>query len=347
MAETGWRRVDSFSSGEVQAREWVDNFVRTNNNLRINGLRSEWRATVGGSDSNVWTRTYLNGVERIYKHYGNPSWGAWSVFYGDQAWFDITVGANDTTIYTSTSWGDYSGAWNNGDRNIAIPALGSPTVIKPSTTVATDTSITVNTGTGANWGANATADWWRIEYKEASSSTWLNLGNKTGTVTNITVEIPNLKTNTRYDIRTRMRNGGGKEAVSSTESKTTLANATSSVKEILAANFIINVKPAQGRDATSARVNYRKKGDATWLDTEAKAGNDVDIDVTGLLPSTQYEYRVEVITTAGSWFSEVSELTTLPAAKLVYPDGTVKNAIPWAIHPNGDKKMLDVKLIKE
>lgn len=349
MAETGWRRIESFASGEIQSREWVDNFVRTNNNLRINGLRSEWRATVGGNHSGVWTRTYLNGVERVYKHYGNPSWGAWNVFYGDQAWFDISVGANDTTIYTSTSWGAYDGAWNNGDRNIAIPALGSPSVVKPTLTTRGDKSLTINTSTGSNWGANANNDggWWRTEYKEGSSSTWLNLGNKSGNVTNNTVNIPNLKSNTTYNVRTRMRNGGGKESVSSNMNATTIANAVGTIKEILAANFIANIKPTQGQFETTAYVQYRKKGDTSWIGSENKVGADVDINVIGLLPSNIYEYRFAVDTEAGTWVSGISELTTLPAAKLVYPDGTVKNAIPWAIYPNGDKKMLDVKLIKE
>lgn len=344
MAETGWRRIDSYYSGEVQANEYFSSITRSNNTITINGLRSQWRVTIAGNDTNVWTRTYFNGAERQYTHYGNPSWGAWNIKYGNQTTFSINVGANDTQARTSTTWGDYSGSWNNGDAWFNIPALGAPSGMSVSTSLVSDTTARLHSNV-ASWGANATAgSGARLEYKTQASSSWTNLAwNDPGTHSR---DVTGLTPNTQYNLRNHAVNGGGKSNNGATINFYTLANATETSKAILATTASFVLAASQGVRATTAKIQYHKQGDATWIDSPTGGGATPAIDIDGLLPNTTYDYRLAVTTSDGTWTGAEAAFTTLPAGKIIYSDGTTKNAIPHIITPGNPATMVDVEVIQ-
>ena len=348
----------SGNSFALQNYFFAENITRVNNTVHVGRANTGFRAVrwagswISFNDSRATAvkhempRYTLRQDEQVLGsgNYINVNQEYW----GNEKSYSFNVDMNATSVEVASGFWHGQDYWRTGW--IAIPALGNPASIPaPSLKSRVDTSITINTGSGMNWGTNGngTDGWWRIEHREVGVTAWTNGANQSGNVGNRDFTISGLKSNTSYEVRTRMRNGGGKEGEGAVATLTTLANATYGDPELSAAYFTVNVKPAQGRDATTSYIQYRKTGETSWLNSPKVAGSDVNVTVSGLLPNTAYDYRIAVETTAGTWFSPILALTTLPAAKVVHDDGTVKNAIPWAIYPNGDKKMLDVKLIKE
>ena len=323
------------------------NTSRTNNTVYFTGTRAiiqyiresgSWGSFTYGSG---WTWRLQVGGQRAQ----NSASGTRSVNqqdWGSYADFSVGVGMNDTgyTGYVSAWFAGDGETWTGG-LGISIPALGAPA---GNTTFdsRTDTTLKVRNDV-TTWGANATSGSvrsYRADNSGFSGQTYI------GTSDNALVTHSGLSPNTRYWFRGWADNGGGKSAYMSTIDATTLANASETSKNVQATTVDFILAVAQGYRTTTAKVQYRKTGDTTWIDSPTGAGGTPSIAVTGLLPSTQYDYRLIVTTTDGTWEGATSTFTTLPAAKIVMPDGTVKNAIPHVIQPGGTAEMVQVKVIQ-
>lgn len=239
------------------------------------------------------------------------------------------------------------GAWFSGDgetfanHTLYFGVASAPSGMWVSSSAVTDTTANLY-GNVDYWGDYSSAgSGMRIEYWKTGSGV-INLPFNTGG--SHTQSVTGLTPNSEYNVRNYASNGSGVGANGGPALFYTLANATETSKNVQAATiaFVLNV--AQGARATTAKIQYRKVGSATWLDSPTGAGGTPTITVSGLLPSTQYEYRRSVTTSDGTWTGATETATTLPAAKLIMPDGTVKNAIPRTILADGTVDMKKVKI---
>jgi hypothetical protein len=211
-----------------------------------------------------------------------------------------------------------------------------------SASAVTDTTANLY-GNVDYWGDYSSAgSGMRIEYWKTGSGV-INLPFNTGG--SHTQSVTGLTPNSEYNVRNYASNGSGVGANGGPALFYTLANATETSKNIQAATIAFTLAVAQGARTTTAKIQYKKTGDATWLDSPTGAGGTPTITVSGLLPSTSYDYRRVVTTSDGTWTGSTSTATTLPAAKLIMPDGTVKNAIPRTILGDGTVSMKKVKIL--
>lgn len=350
MAWTGDTSTGAFfNTGYGIARIWGGieyNVSRTNNTVYFTSTRARvryvresgsWTSFTYGSG---WTwRMHVNGQRTQNSASGTRSVD--NTDWGSSVSFNFGVGANDTSVtgYVSAWFAGDGETWTGG-LGISIPALGSPAG-NTYFNSRTDTSLNVRNDV-TTWGANATAGSvrsYRADNSGFTGQTYI------GTSDNANVNHTGLTPNTRYWFRGWADNGGGKSAYMSTIDAVTLSNATETSKEILATSVSFLLAVAQGYRTTSGFVQYRKQGDVSWIDSATGAGATPTVDITGLLPNTIYEYRLAVTTTDGTWTGDTLTLTTLPAGKLIYPNGDVKNAIPRLVYPNGDVEMVNINLV--
>lgn len=208
----------------------------------------------------------------------------------------------------------------------------------------TDTSARLGAKHDNNGRGTSSAN--RNYYRLDNTGSWSQTADNSGT--GWKYRTVTLLSNRMYGYFSRHWNNNGDTADTSTATFVTLANASESAKDILATTVAFSLNVSQGYYTTTAKVQYRKKGDTTWLDSGTGSGATPTINVAGLLPNTIYEYRLVVTTTAGTWEGSVQELTTLPAGKLVMPDGSVKNAITRLVFPDGTPTvMANINLIRE
>jgi hypothetical protein len=240
------------------------------------------------------------------------------------------------------------GAWFSGDpetfanHTLYFGAAGAPSGMWVSASAVTDTTANLY-GNVDYWGDYSSAgSGMRIEYWQEGQGV-VNLAYNTGG--SHTRSVTGLTPNAKYNLRNYANNGSGVGANGGPISFYTLSNVTETSKNVQAATADFVVTVAQGVRATTAKVQYRKVGDTTWIDSATSASGTPTLQATGLLPSTDYEYRYAVTTSDGTNTQSTSTFTTLPAAKLIMPDGSVKNAIPRTILPDGTVTMKKVKIL--
>lgn len=353
MANTSYQNnirtttIGGWSFGFDARTEW-SNVTRNNNTIAINGLRTRMRVnsgSVGASFSGVGVDVHTDapsGTRRRNAGLGSGTYTRGQNYPGSAGNYSgIGVSANSVNISSRSGVTVNGGTGWTGPQNIDIPALGAP-VGTTYLNSQTDTSINVRNDV-TNWGANATAGSVRSYIADNSGFTGQTY---LSTTDNANVNHTGLLPNTRYWFRGWADNGGGKSNYMTTINTATLANATETSKDVLATTVDFVLAVSQGYRTTTAKVQYRKQGDPTWLDSPDGAGGTPTIAVSGLLPNTIYEYRLAVTTTDGTWVGSTGTFTTMPAGKLVMPDGSVVNAIPRVVMPDGEVKMVNVNLVE-
>lgn len=272
------------------------------------------------------------------------SYGTGRKYVGDvyETWhgsWDIGVGVDQTSmeLNAGAAYGGDGVSWAGG-LWISVPSVGYPAG-NTAFDSRTDTTLAVRNDV-TTWGANATAGdvrSYRADNSAFTGQTYI------ATTDNALVTHTGLTPNKEYWFRGWSSNGAGRTAYHGTITAVTLSNNTITTTTVEAVTIRVQGTAVTGKYTPTTKLQYRKVGDASWIDTAGMDGGTFDITVTGLLPSTDYEYRTVVTTTAGSKTGDTNTATTLPAAKLVYPDGTVKNAVPHLIRPDGSVEMVQVK----
>lgn len=353
MAATGYANnvrttnIGGWNFGFDVQIEW-DSITRTNNTIGVNGMRS-WVRVNSGSQGNTASGIALDG------HYDLPdgtrrrnqqlatNWARGNSFATGKDWFDVGVGADATSV-SSRAHVSVNGGSGSATFSLPIPSLGSPTGSSINASNRAVTTATLNASL-TGWGANATAgDGQRIEYKKNADSPWVNLAFSTSL--SHSRNLTGLIANTRYNARTWANNGGGKSANSSTIDFYTLPQAsTIGTISVQATTAIVPTTQATGGGAYTITKQYRyRKGTDAWSNWTTFTGNNINL--SGLLPSSEYEVVTRSTTTAGTTEGTSKKFTTLPAVELIYPDGTKKNAIPYLIYPDGARQQVEVKLIR-
>lgn len=339
--------VSGYTFG-LQSATNVDSIDRTDNRVYVYGANVRVKVTgpSGGyfSGFNVYGAYSLpqgsTREERNYLANGGSTGQEWG---SEEKNFNFTVGANDTgtTTNNGAAFASDGMSWAGG-QTIDIPNLGTPDGTTYFVSSTTNSIVARNNVT--TWGAYGTANLNRIYYSSTdtvpdTNDSYVNVSD------NVDKTITGLAHNTKYYFTGYQSNGGGKAAYSNTVSGVTNSEVyEAGTVDIQAVSYsVTDAKAYAGHYTNNNKIQYRKKGDTTWIDSDTVQGDTFSITITGLLPSTTYERRFVNTTTAGTTTNGIYEFTTLPAAKLVMPNGTVLNAIPRVVHPNGTVKMVKVK----
>lgn len=322
----------------------VTSISRTNNTIYINNLSTTVRINSGSAGISFYGYTVRgygelpNNTSRVNASLGSGTFNRGSSYTTSSVDFSTTVSSTATSVSVQAGVNVNGGSGWGSVQSFSIPALGAPTGLSVSTTSRTTTTVNLNAVVGS-WGTNATAGTGcRIEWKLNSASTWTNEAYSTSL--SHTRSKSGLTPNTRYNLRSYAKNGGGKTANSSTINFDTLSSTYSAgVIDITPVSYTVkNVRVYQGQNATSTKLQYRVKGNSTWLETGTKAGDNFTISITGLTPNTTYERRFVTTTSAGTTTNAIYEFVTKPGIKIVHPGGTVQDAIPRIIYPDGTIK---------
>jgi hypothetical protein len=193
-----------------------------------------------------------------------------------------------------------------------VPIFG--TINCGNTTNLISTSLVTSTTIG--WSLLSGADNYDVDYKLATSSTWINAATKT---TTNSVNISGLVSNSTYDYRVRANCTAGAGPFSYAQFKTLQACDTVTG---LASSSITStgatLKWTALSGAASYDVDYQIFGAATWTISISKT-TALTISLTGLTSSTRYSYRVRANCTnnpvAGSYTqAEFSTLAICPSS---------------------------------
>lgn len=304
--------------------------------------------TSNGSRSGTWDYWLnVNGGRVATNSFGGTHSG-WQTVVDSGYWHGRDANGNGSA--SAQGWGDvFYGSGDTGG-SIGLTRIGrAPNIVGNTADQITDTSVRLGTEIG-DYG-NGTSAAARMYYKTPEASGWTQTSDQNDVAGYNYWTITGLVSNQKYYRLARWWNNNGDTSdlpnpyPNESYVFVTLANATSSISNILATTATINAVPKQGHYATNTKVQYRKAGDTAWIDTSEQLGASPSFNLSGLLPNTTYEYRLAVRTTAGTWNQAVQTFTTLPAGKLIYPNGDVKNAIPRLVYPNGDVDMININLV--
>ncbi|MGN1218475.1 MAG: hypothetical protein ACI4TD_10960 [Phocaeicola sp.] len=159
--------------------------------------------------------------------------------------------------------------------------------------------------------------------------------NKRGTIS--------LTPNTRYYIGLYATNGAlstGSQFPGVTA--VTLATASEVISSIEANKVSFAITATSGFRVPSTKVQYRKVGSSVWHESSTIQNNG-NITIEGLFSYTDYEYRLAVTTTDGTWYSQVKKFKTKPNIKLIWTEGGVTKK-KWVaikmIYPDGRKRVV-------
>lgn len=338
------------SSGTGRLETWVnwDNSYQASFHYKLSAeIRNGAYNAVGDAS---WNGSLAGG------YVGSGNWTYTSNGWRTLREFDVTINKDANGYLTVNSYGYINGA-NGGSVGAGSASFNVGTTrqgVAPSiaaNTADTVTATSVRLGTEINNVGLGTSASCRFYYKTVADASWTATGDQADVggynYFNVTGLVPNTK---YYRLARWWNNNGDTGDLPSTYPSesyffVTLASATVGAVSPLATTVDIPLTVTTGFYAPTSKIQYRKTGDATWIDSATSTSGTPTIALSGLLPNTQYDYRPAVTTTSGTWEGTTSTFTTLPAGKLVYPDGTVKNAIPRRINADGTTTMVNINII--
>lgn len=353
--ETGWGGTGAnahFGGGLVFGANVriVGDVSRLNNTIRFRGAKGQVQVTgpggyyFDGMNLRQWVEIPRGTLRINDHHYGTGRKWTGDVYETWAGDWDVgtSAGATSMELNSGAAYGGDGVSWAGG-LWVSFPAAGSPSGLTRGASEVTATTAKLEASV-SNWGAHCTAgSGQRIEYRAGTSGGFTNLAFTTSSSHSRSVS--SLTSNQQYQVRSHVNNGAGRTATSSVLSFYTLPLAPSlGEPTIEATSATIPTTQNNGGGAYTITRSYRiKKGSDDYGSWTTYSGDDLVAD--GLLPSTEYTIQVRSTTTAGSTEGDTLTFTTLPAAKLVLPDGTVKNAIPHVITADGEE-MVQVKVIQ-
>ncbi|MGQ0739908.1 MAG: reprolysin-like metallopeptidase [Bacteroidota bacterium] len=218
-------------------------------------------------------------------------------------------------------------------------ACGTPTGLSAS-------SIT-NTSATVSWTAVSGALSYDVDYKEASSGTWINAATAT---TSTSVSLSGLTQGTLYDWRVRATCSGGSGSYAQAQFTTTApCNAPTGLTSSAITSSSATVSWTAVSGASNYDVDYKLNSSGTW--TNAATGTTAtSVNLSGLAASSLYDWRVRANCGASgsSDYSQAQFTTsaapTCPGPYDVSTNGTRSGAdtIPFntdikgLINPSGD-----------
>ncbi|HSK13957.1 MAG TPA: M12 family metallo-peptidase, partial [Phnomibacter sp.] len=161
-----------------------------------------------------------------------------------------------------------------------------------------------------SWSTVSGASSYAVDYKQSSSSTWINISSNT---TSTSVSLSGLSINTSYDWRVRANCGSANSTYGQAQFSTLAACATPaglSTTDITISSATLSWTAVSG--ALHYDVDHKTSAAATWTNL-ASATTATTISLTDLVPSTTYNWRVRATCTAGAGnYAQATFSTTAP-----------------------------------
>jgi hypothetical protein len=217
----------------------------------------------------------------------------------------------------------------NGTTTIAAPGVPPPPVVG----TATQTTLPLSWGIPITGGPVVT---YVLQYRVTGSGAWTQITGVSGTA----YTISGLASGTGYDVQVAASNTGGISAFSMTTTATTavappgiptglVAGSPTSTTQSLAW-----IAPGSGGSAVSYTIAYSPHGMNSW--TTITGVLTTAATISGLTPSTAYDYQVEAVNTGGTsgWTSAISATTSAPSSYLLTAGINPSANVSWA-HGSG------------
>lgn len=252
---------------------------------------------------------------------------------------------HDSNGNLTLSWGgQYVSGWSGfgtltiSNRNSTVDRRPlAPTNNAPTWSNVGSTTATVAGSVSSNGHGSSSTIY--LRYRQSGTPTWTELSS--GTPKNLT----GLTSNARHYVSSRATNNNGDANSWTTGTYDTITLPLSCVAGtpvVEATTATIPVTQNNGGGVYSITRQYRlQRVGEGWGSWTTFTGN---ISLSDLRPSTDYNLQLRSTTSAGTTTGATTAFTTLPAAKLIQPDGTVINAIPRLVKPDGT--VVDVKLTR-
>jgi hypothetical protein len=206
---------------------------------------------------------------------------------------------------------------------VAGSSCGTPTGLSAS-------SIT-NTSATVSWTGVGGALSYDVDYKAASSGTWINAA--TGT-TSTSADLTGLTEGTLYDYRVRT-NCESESSIYAQAQFTTTApcNPPTGLSSSAITSSSATVSWTGVGGANNYTVEYKQASSGTWI-TAAGATTSISVNLSGLAASTLYDWRVRANCASGSSAYSQAQFTT-SVAPPACPG-------PLDIEPNGNSSQAQV-----
>jgi hypothetical protein len=204
-----------------------------------------------------------------------------------------------------------AGTANDGSEVITVPSSASSTCrikVESVGNIFFDISNANLTSATVSWNAVSGADSYDVDYKTSASSTWINAASA---ITDTSVNLAGLSSNTGYDWRVRVNCAAGTGNYVSAQF-TTLApcNVVSGLVSSAITTNSATVSWGSVSGADSYDVDYKTSASSTWINA-ATATTSTSVNLAGLSSATTYNWRVRVNCAEGTGNYVTAQFTTL------------------------------------
>lgn len=302
--------------------------------------------TSGGTRTGTWDyNAYVNGTRVANGSNSSTHSGTQTLASGS---IRVNHDANGKKTVSGSGWLDaYFGSGTvSGSLTLSRIARAPYGLTQSHNSVTTTSAKIVLDISNRGHGTSASHE---AQYRKGTSGSYSGTPDQSITDTQPnTFTLSGLTPNTLYQYRQRVWNNNGDEAISSPSSFVTLSEVyQAGTIEIQPTSYTVtNARAYQGHHTTTSKIQYRKKGTTTWLDSPTATGDNFSITITGLMPGTTYERRFVCTTSAGTTTNGIYEFTTPTGGTIIYPDGTTKTARFYVVYPNGTVKDAQVTPFK-
>ena len=201
-----------------------------------------------------------------------------------------------------------------------------------------------NAAATLSWSASAGATSYTVDYKLASSGTWVNAVTNT---TATSLSLSSLTQGSLYDYRVRGNCSSGNTAYTTSQFTTACSVAPSSLSASSITNVSATLSWTAASGAVSYDVDYKSSSAGSWISL-ATATTAISVNVSSLTQGTVYDYRVRTNCATGSSSYAIAQFTTLCS---VAPSGlsatSITNAsatISWSAVAGAINYSVDYKL---
>lgn len=179
-----------------------------------------------------------------------------------------------------------------------MPTCYTPTGLSATGITPTDATL--------NWAAAVNADSYNVDYKVSSSGTWINAVSGT---TSLSFNLTGLSHSTTYDYRVRTNCSFGNSGYAQAQFTTTSCVTPAGLNATAITTTSANVNWGAAVNAVNYDVDYKEASSATWI-SAAVGTVSTTVGLSGLTPSTVYDYRVITNCSFGSSAYAQAQFTT-------------------------------------
>ena len=170
-------------------------------------------------------------------------------------------------------------------------------------------SAITTSGATISWTALGGANNYDVDYKPASSSTWINAATAT---TSTSVNLIGLTENTLYDWRVRANCTGATGTYAQAQFTTAVTPACGTVSGLASSAITIsgaNISWTSLSGANNYDVDYKDAASSIWINA-ATATTSTSVNLSSLTPSTLYDWRVRANCTGATGAYAQAQFTT-------------------------------------